>query len=100
MVNLMQAAAGPYMLGQDKGNLQGFTAFPAVGLVTVWIAWAMIRLPETKGIPQGIVDTLFERGTSARMFHSEAKQLRVMNGQVDGAPGVVVASIGDGHGVV
>ena len=100
MVNLMQAAAGPYMLSQDKGNLQGFTAFPAVGLVTVWIVWAMMRLPETKGIPQSIVDALFERRIPTRRFQIEAKRLLIMDGQADGVSGVVVAGVGAGFGVV
>ncbi|CAK7202066.1 hypothetical protein SEUCBS139899_004786 [Sporothrix eucalyptigena] len=95
MANLIQAAAGPYMLGQDMGNMQGLTAFPAVGLITVWLVWAMMRLPEMKDIPQAILDILFERRVPAHRFQREAKRLEIMDaqaldGQVDGARGVVV----------
>ncbi len=75
MFNLVQAAAGPYMLGSDKANLQGFTAFPALGLVTVWIVWSVLRLPDTDGFPQGIVDELFERHVPARRFQIEATRI-------------------------
>ncbi|OAA65604.1 major facilitator superfamily transporter maltose permease [Niveomyces insectorum RCEF 264] len=73
LVNLAQAAAGPYMLSQENGNLQGFAAFPATGLVAIWIFWAFIRFPETKGISQDIVDDLFQRSVPARKFKTEAR---------------------------
>jgi hypothetical protein len=100
MVNLVQSAAGPYMLGQDKGNLQGLTAFPAVGLISIWIVWAAMRLPEMKGIPQAVADILFDRRIPCRRFQREAKRLQfmdaqAMDGQVDAVlglagPGIVV----------
>ncbi|CAK7274728.1 hypothetical protein SEPCBS57363_006309 [Sporothrix epigloea] len=90
MFSLVQASAGPYMLGQDKANLQGLTAFPAVGLISIWLLWSMVRLPEMKGIPQAVLDLLFERRIPARRFQREAKRLWIMDthaldGQVDGA---------------
>ncbi|CAK7225110.1 hypothetical protein SCUCBS95973_005748 [Sporothrix curviconia] len=96
MANLVQAAAGPYMLGQDKANMQGLTAFPAVGLISIWLVWTLVRLPEMKGIPQAIMDILFERRVPARRFQREAKRLQIMDaqaldGQVDGARDVVGA---------
>ena len=94
MVNLMQAAAGPYMLGQDKGNMQGLTAFPAVGLISLWLVWTTVRLPEMEGVSQAVLDILFERRTPARQFQREAKRLQIMDvqaldGQVDGPREVV-----------
>lgn len=98
MVNLMQSAAGPYMLGQDKGNLQGLTAFPAVGLISIWIVWATVRLPEMKGIPQAVADILFDRRIPSQRFQREAKRLQVMNaemvdGQVDAVSGIAGAGL-------
>ncbi|KIH92509.1 hypothetical protein SPBR_02474 [Sporothrix brasiliensis 5110] len=110
MVSLMQSAAGPYMLGHDKGNLQGLTAFPAVGLISIWIIWASVRLPEMKNIPQAVADVLFARRIPARRFQREANRLQVMDGQVVdgqvdavmgvGGPGVVVEVANDAALVV
>ncbi|CAK7267156.1 hypothetical protein SEPCBS119000_002397 [Sporothrix epigloea] len=79
--SLVQASAGPYMLGQDKANLQGLTAFPAVGLITVWLVWTVVRLPEMQDIPQAVLDVLFERRIPARRFQREAKRLMFMDTQ-------------------
>ncbi|KAL1898140.1 hypothetical protein Sste5346_003542 [Sporothrix stenoceras] len=97
MVNLMQSAAGPYMLGQDKGNLQGLTAFPAVGLISIWIMWAIVRLPEMRNIPQPVADILFNRRISSRRFQREAKRLQVMDAQaMDGQVDAVLGLAGPG----
>lgn len=83
------------MLGQDKGNLQGLTAFPAVGLVSIWLVWTFFRLPEMKGIPQAVADILFDRRIPARRFQREAKRLQVMDAQiVDGHVDTVLGLAG------
>lgn len=74
--NLVQAAAGPYMLSVKYGNLQGYAAFPATAAVVLWITWAVFRLPKTDGIPQRIIDHLFQEGVSARRFGPEAERLQ------------------------
>lgn len=97
MVNLMQSAAGPYMLGQDKGNLQGLTAFPAVGLISIWVVWAIVRLPEMRNIPQAVADILFDRRIPSRKFQREAKRLQVMDAQaMDGQVDAVLGLAGPG----
>ncbi|EFX02038.1 major facilitator superfamily transporter maltose permease [Grosmannia clavigera kw1407] len=74
--NLVQAAAGPYMLSVEYGNLQGYAAFPATAAVVVWITWAIFRLPRTDGIPQRIIDHLFQTGVPARQFPREAEKIQ------------------------
>lgn len=74
--NLVQAAAGPYMLSVEYGNMQGFAAFPAMTAVAIWATWAFFRLPRTDGIPQRVIDHLFQTGVSARRFGREAERLQ------------------------
>ncbi len=76
LLNLVQAAAGPYMLDPHAGNLQGFAALPAATFAALWLLWCFFRLPDMEGLSAAVLDHLFRSGVPARRFPDEAARLR------------------------
>jgi sugar porter (SP) family MFS transporter len=61
--NTIIAVITPYMVGSDRGNLRSSVFFVWGGLCTAAFVYALILVPETKGLTLEQVDQMFEEST-------------------------------------
>ncbi|KAJ9110279.1 hypothetical protein QFC19_001682 [Naganishia cerealis] len=61
--NTIIAVITPYMVGEDRGNLRSSVFFVWGGLCTAAFVYALILVPETKGLTLEQVDQMFEEST-------------------------------------
>ncbi|BGP33023.1 hypothetical protein JCM10296v2_004812 [Rhodotorula toruloides] len=70
MWNTIIAVITPYMVGSDKGNLRSSVFFIWGGLCTSAFIFAILFVPETKGLTLEQVDQMFAEVTSMRQTSS------------------------------
>ncbi len=75
LLNIVQAAAGPYMLSPVALSMQGYASFPTTVIDAFWFVWAYFRLPSMDGISLRTLDQLFKSKVPARQFRLQAARL-------------------------
>ena len=70
VVNIVNNTVEPYLINPTEANLRGRTAFVWFGVSLLTTAWAVLRLPETRGRTYEELDVLFEKRIPAWKFSS------------------------------